>query len=207
MPCRRPVTSPANRDHVAVPCDWAPATSLPGSSLTTLSLKTKSYCAVMQLPIWHGRGTEHRIIARRDATSISGAGRRRERDERCEIGSRMSGTRPQLEASERLDPAQVAVLQKLAEGGRRDISADGVQPPAADPDAGACRGDAIADVVERRPGSSEEPYGERRVLHAGQRPRQSGGNHGLLRCQPSREEDEPDEPPHVGRVAPGATIR
>ena len=141
-----------------------------------------------------GQGRDRRPVSHRTCLRTL---RWRERDERREIRTRTSGAMAQLEPSERLDPPQVAVFQEPAECGRGDVSADGVQPAAANSHTRSRkRGYASTDFVERCPGSNEKPHRQGRVLNACQRARQHRGHRRLLRCQPRRQDDEPEEPPH-----------
>src|SRR5439155_1542740 len=63
-------------------------------------------------------------------------------------------------------------------------------------DADPCpeRRDARADRIERSRWAREQPDRNCGVLHATEQARQGWGNGGPLRGEPSREENEPDEP-------------
>ncbi len=113
--------------------------------------------ADVQLAVRHLRRAEDRVTAGCDSARIAGP---RQRDPRHEIESGTSqprGRGPQLEASQRLDAAQVAVLEELTKRGRWCVGADRVQPAAADAHTRSGRGHAIADVSERRDRTREEP--------------------------------------------------
>jgi len=152
----------------------------------------------MQLAVWHLGGAQHRIVARRDTAGVPRSCAGRGNDAWC--GQRA----PQLEASERLNALQITVFEEPAQGGRRHIGADGVQPAALDADPCPERRDARADRIERSRWAREQPDRNCGVLHATEQARQDWGNGWPLRGQPSRQENEPDEPPdHSGLGARG----
>src|SRR6185295_5873157 len=84
--------------------------------------------AEMELAIRHLRGPKNRIVAGREAAGVA------RYEHRCGDTAGDGARVSELEAAQRLDPSQVAVLQQLPERSHGDIGADGVQPTAADAD-------------------------------------------------------------------------